>query len=265
MLSLVTIVVVAGTPIDTVFKAWAVTLPEPKSLADSNGMGFSCPNHQGGTTLTNLSTIAKTVPITTDAELVQLVPWARHTDACLRHIAIEAILAHLPSYARNSLSVPPMHDPEHFQFHDIMVALTQHLDSKKIAWNPRVFEGLLVKTTLADFATLAHGKWVEEIGPQKGFQEFVTLDAKTVAVMSRHLPKDPKWPDHTWTSAVKTVTRDARGIFTLTCDWSQESNADGYQGDKQVPAQFSYSIWPVAPGIVWFREGERYWIKLKRQ
>ncbi|MFT3708373.1 MAG: hypothetical protein QM817_12035 [Archangium sp.] len=168
-------------------------------------------------------------------------------------------------YDQNALSVPPMNDVEHFQFHDIMVSLTQYLDAKKIAWDPKLFDGLLIKTTDADFSKLAHGKWTEEIGPQKGFQEFVTLDAKTIAVMSRHLPKDPKWPDHTWTSAVKSVTRDAKGAFVITCEWSQESNADGYQGPKNVPAQFVYSIWPVAPGIAWFKDGEAaYWIKLKR-
>lgn len=260
----ITLMLLSATPIDAAFESWSKKFPEPKTLSEANGAGFSCPNHGGGTTLNHLTALSKTLPITKDEDLLQLVPWARNKDECFRHIAIEAILARLPKYDRNSLSVPSMHDVEHFQFHDIMVALTQYLDAKKIAWDATIFDGLLVKTALADFSTLAHGKWTEEIGPQKGFQEFLTLDAKTVSVMSRHSLKDPKWPDHTWTSAVKSVTRDAKGVFTITCEWSQESNANGYQGERQVPAQFTYAIWPVAPGIVWFREGTQYWIKLKR-
>jgi hypothetical protein len=255
--------VLAASPIDTAFQRWAEKLPDPKSLSDMNGAGFSCKHHGGGTTLNHLVSLSKTLKLERDADLLQLVPWARHRDECLRYIALEAIMARI-GFDQNTLSVPNLEDPEHFQFHDIMVALTAYLDARKISWDPKSFDGLLIKTTLADFPSLAHGKWRERLSPQKGFQTFLELDAKTIAVTSRHLPKDPKWPDHTWTSAVKSVTRDARGVFVITCEWSQESNASGYQGEKNVPAQFTYSIWPVAPGLAWFKEGEQYWIQLER-
>lgn len=257
------LMIMAASPIDTAFQGWESKLPEPKTLSEMNGAGFRCEAHKGGTTLNHLSALSKTLPIAKDADLLQLVPWTRNRDECLRYIAMDAIINRI-GYDRNSLAVPSLEDPEHFQFHDILFALTQWLDARKIVWDPKLFDGLQIKTTLADFPALAHGKWVEEIGPQKGLQEFVELDAKTIAVMSRHLPKDPKWPDHTWTSAVKSVTRDARGVFLITCEWSQESNANGFKGEKQTPAQFTYSFWPVAPGITWFREGTQYWIKLKR-
>lgn len=260
----VTLVILTASPIDATFQGWAKKLPAPRTLSEMNGAGFSCPRHGGGTTLNHLGSLAKGLKLERDEQLLELVPWARNEDECLRHIAIEAILARLPGFDRNALSVPPMHDPEHFQFHAIMVALVAHLDAKKLPWSEKAFDGLLVKTSLADFPALAHGRWAEEIGPQQGFQALVELDPARVAVSSKHLPDVPKWPLHTWTSAVKTVTRDAKGVFTITCEWSQESNAKGYRGEKQTPAQ-NYRLWPVAPGIIWFQQGEEYWIKLKRE
>jgi hypothetical protein len=250
------------TAIDEAFRSWEKKLPEPATLSEHNGASFMC-NADHGATLTLLAATAKKVKIERDEDLVTVARWARHADPCLRQIALEAILPRIP-FDRNKLAVPHMHDPEHYEYHDIFVALKVYLDRKHVAYDAKVFDGMMLDVKDADFAALVHGKWIEQID-NKGFQEFLEVDREESRVTSKHLPPDPKWPDHTQTTRIKEVKTNTDGQFVLTGAWNIESNAAGYKGPKNEPAQFVYSFWPVKPGVMWIKNGETaYWIKMKK-
>ncbi|MFT3708374.1 MAG: hypothetical protein QM817_12040 [Archangium sp.] len=77
MIALTTLVLLTASPIDTAFQSWEQKFPDPKTLSDANGMGFSCAHHKGGTTLNHLRSLSQTLKVEKDADLLQLVPWAR--------------------------------------------------------------------------------------------------------------------------------------------------------------------------------------------
>lgn len=248
--------------IDDTFRAFETKLPEAATLSEQNGATIPCGGDRWAT-FTLLHSTAKKVHIERDDDLVTVARWARHRDACIRQIALQVILPRI-GYDTNQLAVPSMHDPEHYEYHDIFVALKSYLDRKHVTYDANVFDGLMVDVKAGDFATLVHGKWVEEI-ENKGFQEFLDIDREESRVTSKHLPPDPKWPDNTQTTKIKNVTTTERGQFVLTGAWNVESNSAGYKGPKNEPAQFVYSFWPVKPGVMWFKNGETaYWIKMKK-
>ena len=116
-------------PIDVAFRNYQVKLPEPVTLSDSNGFSLECKHHHSPT-LNLLRSLGLAMPIERDADLLRLVPWARHADQCLRIIALQALLPRI-SYDQNALSAPNFSDPEHFQFHDIMVRSPAPLRSER--------------------------------------------------------------------------------------------------------------------------------------
>jgi hypothetical protein len=214
-------------------------------------------------TLTLLHATAGKVPIGAAVDLVSLVPWARHPDVCLRHIAIDAILRAI-AFDRNQLSVPGMHEPEHHHYHHIFVALRAHLIGKGVRFDPAIFEGLMLEVTAADFARLVHGSWAEE-AEGKGFLESVVVDAKSVRATSHHVPPDPAWPDTTWTTEIAEVKADERGQLVVSGRSSVESSSRGVN-PKIEPSPYVFTFWPVAPDVMWMRDTPTaYWIKLRRK
>ncbi len=248
--------------IDARFRTFERGLPEPTTLSEQNGMTMVC---SGGAhaTYTHLAALGAKVPIRSDADLPALVPWARSGDACLRQIAIEAILRRI-GYDRNELSAPGMHTLDDHHFHDVMLSLKRYLDQKHVGYRDAVFANLFLDVTERDFPALIRGAWME-VGEKKNFQDFVEVEAEQLRVTSKHTFDDPKHADTTWTTKIDRVSVNGRGQFVVTGAWNVESNDRGYHGDKVQPSQFVYTFWPVAPGVVWFKNGEHaYWTKLAR-
>ncbi|MFO0566330.1 MAG: hypothetical protein U0263_11745 [Polyangiaceae bacterium] len=251
------------TAIDVLFQGYEAKLPTPATLSEGNGSAMRCPRHDHAT-YTLLRATADKLPIPNDAALLDLVPWARHTDACIRQIALYAIVSKI-GFERNRLVIPSMHEPEHHLYHQIFVAFVGYLEQKHVAFAPSLFEGMMLDVKEADYAPLLQGAWEEDIGSGKNFRAFVKIDGKRLAVTSHEMHDDPAWPDHTMTSEIKEARVNAEKQFVVTGLWRVESNAKGYEGKKVEPSDVTYAFWPVSRDIVWFDEGRpNNWVKLLR-
>jgi len=250
--------------IDELFRGFRHELPAPETLSEQNGPWIECGDR--GATYTLLSATAAKVPIASDADLVRLVPWCRDEDVCVRQIALDAVVPYI-GYDHNALVLPHMHDPEHFLYHDILLALRAHLDRREVDYDPQIFDGLFLAVEEGDFAELIHGRWEQEVDRKAvNFESSVEVDAEQIRVTEKETSGDPAWPDHTWTTKIKTVVLSDQRQYVITGAWNIESNANGYQGSKIEPSQFVYRFWLVAKDIVWFKDGEgAYWIKLHRR
>ncbi len=243
------------------FRGFEHALPPAQSFSEQNGASTDC-QHGGGSTYSHLRALGNKVPIASAAELPQLIKWARHSDLCIREIALYALIPKI-GYDENLLAIPSMHDPEHYEFHDILAASRAYFDAKHIAYDAKAFDGLMLEPSAHEFHTHFAGHWTEDAGG-KGFQEFIELTADQIRVTTKHIPVDPKWPDSTETTLIKNVAVD-HGQYLVTGAWSVESNAAGYQGPRMVPAQFEYRFWQVSDDIVWFKNGNSpYWNKFRR-
>lgn len=250
--------------IDELFRGFVKELPAPVTLSEQNGMGMAECDGKPAPTYNLLRATAEKLPVKGDADVLSLVPWARHKNPCIRQIAIEALITKI-GFDRNQLSAPGMHELEGHHFHDIMVSTKHFLDARKVTIPPEVFAGLQVAPTEKDFASLLRGSWVEEVDG-KGFQDFVEIAEAELSVTSKHLPADAAHPDHTWTTGIAAVTVNERGQFVVTGAWAVESNSTGYRGKRTEPSPFVSRFWPVAPGVVWFKNGEHaYWEKLRQR
>jgi hypothetical protein len=250
----------APSAIDDMFRGLEKQLPEPATISESNGASTKC-LHGDYATYTLLDAIAKRVPIASDDELPQLVKWARHPDLCVRDIALEAMIPRI-GFDRNKLVLPSMHDPEDILFHDILATLASYLDAKHIAYDPKIFAGLLLKPSPHDFHKL-EGHWVEDAAGMN-IIDVVEITQDEVRVTSQLTRPDPKWADHTETTKIKAVTID-HGQFFVTGVYSVESDSTGFQGQRTTPAQFEYHFWQVSDDILWFKDATSYWTKLRRK
>lgn len=247
--------------IDELFRSYEKKLPEPATLSEGNGASMKCERH-GWATYTLLDATARKLPVQSDADLPRLVPWARANDPCLRQIAVQAIVDKI-AFDSNRLSAPGMHDPEHYHFHDIMVALKRHLDEKKVAVPEPLIAGMMLDASEKDF-WLMKGKWEEDAGERKNFRTSLELETDLIRVTSKHTTPDPAWPDRTSTTKIKEVRVNERGQFVLAGEWDMESNANGYRGEKIEPSDSKYVVWPISKDLIWFDEGGRSWHKLRR-
>jgi hypothetical protein len=251
-----------STRIDDRFREYEKKLPEPETLSEGNGATLDC-EHHGYATYTLLAALAEKLAIARDDELLDLVPWARSKDPCLRQIAIEAIVTRI-KFDRDRLSAPGMHEPEDHVFHEIFVSLRRYLLAHSVAFDAGIFGGMMLVVGPADFALLKGG-WDEAETKMKNFASRVDYNGEHLLVTTHHVTPDPAWPDHTWTTKVKDVVVNERAQFVVTGEWDVESNANGYQGKKLVPSQFSYVFWPISAEIVWFDDGRGSFTKLRRR
>ena len=249
------------SPIDQLFRSYQNHLPEPETLSESNGASLKCPRH-GWVTYTLLHATAQKVPLASDADLVGLVPWTRADDTCLRMIAIEAIVQRI-EFDSNRVSLPGMHEPDHYHHRDILASLRSYLVARQLAFDKKLFEGLMLDAVPKDFAAL-RGTWVEDPTPGKNFLTTVEIDEGELRVLRRRVTPSPSWPDHTWTTKLGSVTIDDRSLFVVRGEWDLESNTKGYKGSKIVPSQFTYAFAPVRNDVLWFDSGGASWVRLRR-
>ena len=229
-------------PVDAMFTKYVVKLPDAATESEMNGITIEC--HKGaGATLTLLRSAATKLPIKSDADVVPVIKWAFHADQCIRYIAIEAVVTQL-GYDRNLLSLTSMIDPAGDLFHAIMTALKTRLDTKHITYASKDFGALIFPTTTSEVASLLQGEWLEEIGPNIGFQTTLIADANTSKLIGKHLPTDPKFPDAIYSASMKSLAI-VDGHFVLDGDPKQQ-------------------FWPVTHDVVWFRGLSPYWRKLRR-
>lgn len=229
-------------PVDAMFASYVTKLPAAVTLSEMNGATGEC--HKGSwATYTLLRSAAAKLPINSDADLVPVIKWAFHADQCIRYIAVDAVVTQL-GYDRNQLSIPTMNDPQSYQFHAIMAALKKRLDTAHTAYELKDFGALIFPTTTAEVTTLLQGEWLEEIGPNIGFQTTFVIDAKTSKLIWKHLPTDPKFPDSVYSAQMKPMAV-VDGHFVLGGDPNQQ-------------------FWPVTRDVIWFRSLSPYWDKLRR-
>lgn len=227
--------------IDALFTQFAQKLPEPATLSEQNGATGECT--RGGATYSLLYATSQKIPVATDAELRQVLPWARHTDPCIRQIAIDVLVTKL-AYDRNDLSIPDMHDPAHYQFHAIHAALKARFDRKRIAYSPNDFGELVFVVEPTRAVEYLVGAWTEDVDATAGAQTQLAITPQASTLTSHHLPADARFAD-----MVHTVT--FKGLVIV----------DGHFVAKGDPAQ---QFWPVRQNIMWYRALSPYWIKLRR-
>jgi hypothetical protein len=246
-----------GAGIDDYFRQYAVRLPEPTTIGDMNGISLKCA--RGGATYAFLNTLAARVPLDEDEELLQAIPWLKHEDPCIRQIALTAV-ARKVGFDTNRLAVPGMHDPEHHYYHQIILALRSYLDERHVPYDPKAFEGMLVDMDDKAFSSYLVGNW--EQADKKGWNLLDSLEVKDdmFYLSRRRVRPHPKWYDHTKTSKIKEVHAKQRQ-YVVSCEWSQESFANGFVSNKIVPSHVSYMVWPVTNDVMWLKQGGGSWKK----
>lgn len=230
-----------ASSIDALFTQFAQKLPEPATLSDQNGATALCSH--GYATYNLLHATAQKIPVESDADLRFVVPWARHGNPCIRQIAIEVLLAKL-GYDRNTLSLPSMHDPEHYQFHAIHAALKARFDGQRIPYTVGDFGELLFIVEPTRAVEYLVGAWTETVDANAGAQTLLAVTPQASTVTSRHLPVDARFADMVHTATFK-------GLALV----------DGHFVAKGDPAQ---EFWPATQNIMWYRAESPYWVKLRR-
>ncbi len=232
-------------PLDELFRAYQKKLPEPATLSEANGASLECPHH-GYVTYTLLDATAERLPFEGDADVARLVRWYRDGDPCIRQIAVGALLPKI-AHDRNRLSLPDMHEPDNYQYRDILVSAKQFLDTKRVAYGPSLFDGTIVSVAATDFGAMLHGSWKEAITKAHNFQYLLEIDAESVRVTHHRTTPDPKWPDRPSSLTIKDVAVNGRQQFVV-------SGADQ-----------TYTFMPVTRSVVWFDNGEpNDWLKLEK-
>ncbi len=250
------------SPLDAIFEGYQKKLPEPATLSEGNGATLECPHH-GYVTYTLIRASAEKLQVKDDADLIALAYWARDVDPCIRQIALDALLPKI-GFDSNKLAVPVMHEIDHYEYHEIFVAVKAHFDGRRIAYPPSLFDGMMIDIGAGDWETSLQGHWQED-AKGKNFQTFLEISGKTLRVTRHEVHDDPGWPDHTMTSEVSDVRVNAQKQLVVGGAWRQESNAKGFVGKKLTPSDLTYSFWPVSRDVMWFREGpDAYWDKMIR-
>jgi hypothetical protein len=249
-----------GAGIDDYFRQYAVKLPEPTAIGDMNGITLKCA--RGGATYAFLNTLAARVPLDEDEELLQAIPWLKHDDACIRQIALTAVALKI-GFDTNRLAVPGMHDPEHHYYHQIILALKSYLDERHLPYDPKAFEGMLVDVDDKRFSSYLAGNWDQ--ADKKGWNWLNSVEVKDdmIHISRKKVRPDPDW-DHTNTSQIKNVRINEQRQYVISCEWDQQSIANGLVSRKTSPSQLSYVVWPVTNDVMWLREGDGPWKKFRR-
>jgi hypothetical protein len=248
-----------GAAIDAQFTAWLAALPPPASLSEANGASTLCSAGRGAT-FGQLDALGKAVPVSDDADLPALVKWTNHADPCLRHIAMAAILAHVP-FDRNMLVIPSMDEPDHHLHHWILKTLLSYLDDKRVQYAPSTFAGMHLDPIAANWVMLLGGGWKEDEADPKNFYGALAISRDEIAFTTREVHHDAAFPDHTLRFHVEGVHTNTKGQIVVDSDASTESNADGYQGPRQ-DIRATLVFWPIRDRIVWFDQGRGSWAKM---
>ena len=227
--------------IDALFAQFAQQLPAPATLSEQNGVTGECSH--GGATYSLLFAASQKVPVATDADLRQVLPWARHSDPCIRQIAMDVLVTKL-GYDRNNLSIPDMHDPTHYQFHAIHAALKTRFDQQRIAYSTGDFGELVFVVEPTRAVEYLVGAWTETVDANAGAQTLLAVTPQASTLTSRHLPVDARFADRVHTATFKGL-----------------AFVDGHFVAKGEPVQ---QFWPVTQNIMWYRALSPYWIKLRR-
>lgn len=211
-----------------------------------------CPNHSRNT-YGFLNNIATQVPVQEDSDLVTLVKWSRHSDSCIRQIALNAVVQGI-GFDRDNLVVPSMNDLEDYHYHHIMVALAQHLHLKKVNYDQSLFEGMFVTVSPEDARAFATGKWEEDDSP--GLNWRVAVEFRSGEFVRSHLTKsDGQWKsEHRTTDKIDEIkiTTDQQLLITISHQASPDKKS-------------AYMLWPVTKDIMWFKLSSSWtWEKFRR-
>lgn len=240
------------TRIGELFRGYRAVLPEPATFFVGLDATLSC-EHHGSVAYRRLDALAAEVPIEIDRDIAALLPWCFDPDPCVRQIAVSSLVPRI-GYPENALSVPAMHDLEHFQHHDIIFSIVAYLKARGCPFDPSPLEGQLLDVDATQFAGFLHGTWREQDDGQS-WLEVVEIDADYVRVTLEVRPPDPDFPDSTDTSRIATIHVDERGRFVVANAWDIQSDTSGYTSGRVIPSQWIYWFWPVRMDLLWFSRG----------
>lgn len=242
------------TEIDELFHRWESVLPEPGAYED-NGLcsGTKCPNHPVHSAGFLTISIANRVPVRKDSDLLALVKWAKHSDACIRAIAIGAIVKRI-GFDRDEWVIG-MEDPECEVYHHIMVALAQYLRLGKTDYDDSLFKGMFVSLGPDDANAFASGKWEEEAPLDYKWRGRLKFDGTSLLMEYLTNFKGQWLSDSQIIYKVETTetTTDQQLLITV----SQQISPS-----KKV----SFLIWPVSKEVMWFKPSNKFgtWKKFRR-
>jgi len=224
-----------------------------------NGIVLKC--RRGGATYAFLNTLAARVPLDEDGELLQAIPWLKHEDPCVRQIALTAVGRKI-GFDTSRLGVPGMHDPEHYYYHQVILALKAYLDDRNVQYDPKAFQDMLVDVDERTFSSYLTGNW--EQADKKGWNWLDSLQVghDMIYISRRKVRSDPDW-DHTNICKIEKVRESDQRQYLISCEWDRQL-ADGRLSRKVIPSQFSYVVWPVANDVMWLQQVGRSWLKFRR-
>lgn len=208
--------------------------------------------------------ISKHIPIKTDADLAPLVRWLRDDDSCVRDAAQIAVVGPL-GFREGGRSVSDQ-DPEGYEFHEIVQALKTRLDRSRVAYDRKIFDGLMLSLNDKDFAPILRGKWAQPVNNER-WQMLVEIDAETIR-LTRKMLVDSGIGDSTGLYKISELEANAKDQFVVETDGLRDAEERRVKAPPR--AGRSYLFWPVAKDIVWFQysnEGSKSllgWTKLLR-
>lgn len=240
--------------IDTLFHRWESSLPAPVSYED-NGLcsASKCPNHPVYSASFLTISMANRVPVRQDSDLTALLKWAKHSDACIRAIALGVIVKRI-GFDQNEFVIG-MEDPECKAYHHIMVLLTQYLHNKKVNYDNALFDGMFVIVKPNDVSALVSGKWEEVVTADSRLREQLTFDEPNFLLETLTSSNGQWLSEHQLKSKVEAVeiTNEQQLLITFSHYVSP--------GKKMT-----FLLWPLSQDIMWLRHSTKFgaWKKFHR-
>lgn len=205
--------------------------------------------------------LALGAPVANPSDVVDLVPWMRHADRCVRQVAIQA--AHsVIQFGQQLLSYAQTQEPDDKDYHVLFLVLRRYLRDYKVNHNPAIFDGMYLTVYKYEFPLIVHGRWTEDTdSPHLGYALEVTRDLVTLT--RRHVPSvhlayllTPR------VTPIKDVVVHDLGQFVVTAVHPKGQVVFGNQAsDKTIWYQF----WPTSDDVLWVREAESlHWTKFRR-
>jgi hypothetical protein len=208
-------------------------------------------------------TLARRAPVADPSDLVDLVPWMRHTDRCVRHVALWTVQRAL-QFDQALVNRASVQDPEDKDYHAIFFTLKRYLRDNKVNHNPAIFDGMYLTVYKYEFPSIVHGRWTQDRGLY-GYdlevdRDLVTLTRGSGSSISGDLP--------TPVTRIKDVVVNDLGQFVVTAVHPNNEviyrrpDGDSWREYKTL----YYQIWPTGDDVLWLREarGSLQWTKFRR-
>lgn len=191
-------------------------------------------------------------PVFDPSDVVDLVPWMRHPDICIRQVAIWAALSRI-QFDRSLASSVSVQGPEDKDYHALFLELKHYLRRNKVAYDPAIFDGMYLTVYKYEFPSIVHGRWTEDLGSDRlAFAYDLEVDRDLVTLTRRPVSSSlaTRYPSTPRAGKIKDVLVNELGQFVVTVVRDARMNR--------------YEIWPTSDGVLWLREVGGPWTKFRR-